>query len=253
MAIGVGLGGSFCFFHHRSHNLIFSQPAQSQLLQIIAVTMKAISSKSLSIAALLAALLALFSSVAEAGNHGGLLTPRSYHYSRPRDPFDLVSEIFRAPIYFNSLMKQQQEEAHRRVRSTPRYAVSEENNVIQLEIEVPGISAKDIVVELEDDKLLRIKGTRKYKVGESVEESEFDVSFQLSDGVNPDKLTVKLSAGILRVQVPKQEKITKKILIATDAEDDILEVKAVQSGSVEEPVQTLEGADGITIIEGDEA
>ena len=225
VAFCVGLV-SHCFCDKVSQSQSTNKTKQATTASF---TMKAISSKNLLLVVLLA-LVSLISGAA-ARSYGSILAPRFYQYSRPSDPFDLVSEIFRAPIYFNSLMKQQQEEATRIVRSTPRYAVSEENGIVQLEMEVPGVLAKDLQVELTDNKLLRIKGTRKYKVGSDgpIEESEFDLSFQLADGVDSDQMTVALSTGILRVQVPKKEKITKRIAIHTDVEDEVLEVKAIQT------------------------
>lgn len=217
--------------------------------------MTAISSKAFSIAALITALLALFFSSTEARSCGSLLSPRSYQYSRNRDSFDVVSEMLRVPVYFNSLMKQQQEQSALLARSTPRYVVSEDNSSVQLEVEVPGVSAKDLEVELEDDNILRIKGNRKHKVAVgSFTEAEFDLSFQLNDGVEPSQMKVSLSAGILRVQVPKKIKVTKRLDIATDVEDEQLKVKAIQtSADGRDAAQTgIEEVDGITIIEGDE-
>jgi len=175
--------------------------------------------------AILAMAATMMPEAAEARSYGSLLAPRSYQYNRPRDPFDLVGEFFHTPFYnVNSLLKQQQAATDRLAHSTsPRYAVSEEKGVVQLEVELPGVFAKDLDVELEDDSMLRIKGSRHLNGSEST----FDLSFQLADGVDPDGLTVKLSAGILRVQVPKKEKTVKKLQIVTDEpEDEILHIKS---------------------------
>jgi Hsp20/alpha crystallin family len=88
-------------------------------------------------------------------------------------------------------------------------------------IEVPGVSAKDIEIDLEDQHLLRIKGKRKHRLGSgSIEETEFDVAFRLNDGVDPSQLKAILSAGILQVQVPNKEKETRRISIVTDVEGE---------------------------------
>ena len=204
----------------------------------------------------LATMLALAASMpekTEARSYGSLLAPpRAYQYSRPRDPFDLVSQFFQTPFYnLNSMMKQQHAAADRLAHSTsPRYAVSEEDGVVQLEVEVPGVHANDIDVELEDNSVLRIKGSRKHSAGSSTE-SSFDLSFQLAEGVDPDRLTVKLSNGILSVQVPKKEKTVKKLpVIATDddAAEELLKINSVQDSSGPEGQQE-EVVDGITISE----
>lgn len=194
----------------------------------------------------LAALLALAATVpeeTEARSYGSLLAPRSYRYNRPRDPFDLVSEFFHTPFYnnVNSLMKQQQAAVDRLSHSaSPRYAVSDEDGVMQLEVELPGVLAKDLDVELEDDRFLRIKGSRKQRDGSA--ESTFDLSFELAEGVDPDRLTVKLSAGILQVQVPKKEKVVKKLEITTDeAADELLQIKTGQEAHTEGSQEKVEG------------
>ena len=203
-------------------------------------------------ASVLAALLALAASApeaTEARSYGSLLAPRAYQYSRSRDPFDLVSEFFHTPFYnLNSMMKQQQLAADRLARSTsPRYAVSEENGVVQLEVELPGVHAGDLDVELEDNNVIHIRGSRKQGAG-SVD-SSFDLSFQLADGVHSERLTANLSAGILRVSVPRKEKVVKKLTVTTDeAEEELLQIKAAQDGGVEGN-QKEEVVDGITISE----
>ena len=201
------------------------------------------------------AMLALAATLADARSYGSLLAPRAYQYSRPRDPFDLVSEFFQTPFYsnMNSLFKQQQQQQQQAVVdrmahfTSPRYAVSETDGVVQLEVELPGVHAKDLSVELEDGHHLRIQGSRRMDGLSS--ESSFDLSFALADGVDPDQLTVKLSAGILRVQVPKKEKDVKKIEITTDdtENDEMLQIKASQHGG--KAAGFDEEVDGITITE----
>ena len=182
-----------------------------------------------------AAMLALASSwseMAEARSYGSLLVPRAYQYNRQRDPFDLVSEFFHTPIYnMNSLFKQQQDVVDRIAHSaSPRYAVSETDGVMQLEVELPGVKAEDLSVELEDNRYLRIQGSRRSDLSP---ESSFDLSFSLADDVDSDRLTVKLSAGILNVQVPKKEKAVKKLAIATDDTDEgnVLQINPNQQGA----------------------
>ena len=121
-------------------------------------------------------------------------------------------------------------------RSTPRYDVSYDNDagIVELNMELPGVLAKDLVVELENDRMLRIKGSRKYKNGES----EFDQVFQLDDDVDPERITVNLSAGILTVRASKKERLVKRIEVTT-AEDE---------PAVEDKPQEI---DGLTITEED--
>lgn len=164
----------------------------------------------------------------------GTLAPRAYRFNRLQDPFDLVSDIFSMPVYANSLMRQQQKQLSRHSPSpshsmTPAYAVSEdlETGMIELTMEIPGVAAKDVSVELEDNKLLRVKGSRILKQHGSSAEYQFDQMFQLDEDVDPERLKVSLSSGILRISAPKKEKVVKKLPVDTVDEDAItLEAKA---------------------------
>jgi HSP20 family molecular chaperone IbpA len=211
---------------------LYSQNHRSSKPQAQAATMKAFISKTIIFAALVA--IVTFLSTAGASLYGSALTqPRSYQYHRLRDPLDLVSEIIRAPIYFNTMFKQQQEASLRLTLSSPRYAISENANAMELEVEVPGVSVKDLDIELEENKVLRIRGTRKHteKTASVAESSHFDLTFQLSDDVEADRMTASLSAGILRLRVPKREKVTHKISIDTaeEANEEVVAVKHTDS------------------------
>jgi HSP20 family protein len=213
--------------------------------------------KFLSITAVITSLLALLCSVVNARHYARVIAPRTYQFHRSyHDPFDLVSEMIRAPIYFNSMKRQHHDEAAHLARSTPRYTVSEENGVVQLEMEVPGVTAKDIEIELEDNQLLRVKGKRKHSVGTgSSEESEFDLAFRLNDGVDPSRLKAVLSDGILQVRVPHKEKEIHRIEIATteSEEVDVVNVNAShlnKNDGSSAPPDALE-VNGITISESE--
>lgn len=175
--------------------------------------------------AFLAALATTMAMVSDARTYGSVLAPRGYQFSRrPRDTIDLVSEIFSVPVYMNSLMKQHEAEVSRLAQSNaPRYSVWEdpESGVVELTMELPGVSAKDINIELENDRLLRISGSRKFKRGGTLFESDFDQTFEMHKDVDPDRLKVTLSDGILTVQAPKKEKIVRQITITTADPEDV--------------------------------
>jgi HSP20 family molecular chaperone IbpA len=188
-----------------------------------------------------ACLLVMGSTFVDARRNGSLLAPRNYQYNRLSNPFDLVSEFFSTPFYSNSLMLQQAAAESRLARSAPRYSIVEENGVIELLMEVPGVLAEDLEVELEGNELIRIKGTRKRSVGGSVESFDFDQAFRLAEDIDVEKLTVNLSAGILRIRVPKKEKMVRKLPIVADVNDKVVEVKPVSDSS--ENHETIEGLD----------
>jgi len=148
----------------------------------------------------------------------------------PRDPFDLVSDVFSVPFYsdMNRLL-QQQDAAMSRLMQTPaspRYSVTQdlETGLVELSMELPGVTSKDLSVELENNKMLHIFGSRVYKSQGSLVQSDFHQSFQLDDNVDADQLKVTLSAGILKVTVPKVEKTLKKLEIVSGDETEEIEV-----------------------------
>jgi HSP20 family molecular chaperone IbpA len=198
---------------------------------------------------------------AEGRTYESILAPRTYRFNRPQDQFDLVSDIFTMPVYVKSLMRQQEAPLSRRSHShsrstTPPYAVSEdpETGMIELTMEVPGVLANDLSVELEDNKLLRVKGVRTLNQHGSLVEYTFDQVFQIDDDVDPERLKVSLSSGILRITAPKKEQVIKRIPVHTGDGDDItLEAKVVTEKVQEaddgaNQVQEI-AIDGMTITE----
>jgi HSP20 family molecular chaperone IbpA len=199
---------------------------------------------------------------AEARTYEGVLAPRAYRFNHPQDPFDLVSEIFSVPVYVNSLMRQQQAQLNRHSPShshsmTPSYAVSEDpaTGIIELTMEIPRFSANDISVELEDNNLVRAKGSAALKHHGSSAEYSFDQVFQFHEDVDPERLKVSLSSGILRITAPKKDKVIKRLVVHTDDGDAITVEAKVAPDEVKE--ETDDGAneaqeikiDGMTITE----
>jgi HSP20 family molecular chaperone IbpA len=167
------------------------------------------------------------------GTSRSLCSPlRHYDYHRrPSNAIDLVSEIFNMPLYTNSLLRQYEGQLARMENSGPRYAISESDsgNLVELSMEVPGIAAKDMMVEIENGNVLRVKGSRTIRERGSLVQSEFDQSFQLDKDIDIENIAVSLSSGILKVSAPKRERVTKKIplTIQEDAEsEDFLAVQA---------------------------
>ena len=233
--------------------------------------MKAPKSKILSITAIIVAFLAMACSLVNARYYAKLVMPppRSSHYYHHQsfDPFSLVSEMMSAPMYFSSTTKEQQQEVEANTpseRSGPRYSVSEENGVVLLEMEIPGVYAKDIEIDLEDEKLLRIKGRRTYKPSRdgSTDQTEFDVTFRLKENVDTSQLKANLVAGILRVQVPNKAKEMKRIPIGFDGGDGNVAIAVPNDRNGEHQVNvssslfdasTEETVNGITIIDETDA
>jgi HSP20 family molecular chaperone IbpA len=210
------------------------------------------------ISLLLVVVITLAAVMSSEGRSCGLnLAPRSYRYSRPTgsDPFDLVSEIFSMPTYSNSLLRQI--ETSRRSNSLT-YDITEDpqTGVIELTMEVPGMSAKDLEIELASENQLRIRGSRKVKQHGSLALSEFDQVFTLERDVDSERVEATLSAGILTIRVPKVERVVKKIPIVVDDDGDaqlnLMNTDGHPGSSREEPKDAVvEEIDGLTVTADD--
>jgi HSP20 family protein len=99
----------------------------------------------------------------------------------------------------------------------PTYDVSEIEDAYMLDMVLAGFNKEDVSVEVEDD-TLTIKGER--KVQEELKYSrkgsfsgEFVKSFILPKDVLADKIDASFTNGILSIQIPKEEKLSKAIEI----------------------------------------
>ena len=90
--------------------------------------------------------------------------------------------------------------------------------------------------------MLRIRGTRQQRKNGNSFTSEFEQLFQLDTNVDPEKLKVTLSAGVLRVVAPKKEPEVRTLTVDVH-EEDITDEK-------DEP-NDVESVDGLEITTED--
>ena len=104
----------------------------------------------------------------------------------------------------------------------PSLDISETKDDISVNVELPGVSSKDVNITLEDD-VLTIKGEKKFEEEDNdknyyrAERSygTFQRSFTLPTEVKKDKIKADFKDGILSISIPKAEKVKpKKIEIA---------------------------------------
>ncbi len=95
--------------------------------------------------------------------------------------------------------------------STPKVNVIEENEYFELEIALPGVSKKDISIDVEKDSL-NISHKEKEEAEENTaysrrefDYSQFKKSFHLPKTIDSEKIEAKMSEGILTVKLPKRE------------------------------------------------
>ncbi|QQS37729.1 MAG: Hsp20/alpha crystallin family protein [Ignavibacteriales bacterium] len=93
----------------------------------------------------------------------------------------------------------------------PRVDISEDENNIFINAEVPGVKKDDIKISLQDN-ILTISGEKKSETKESKDKNyyrnerifgSFTRSFTLPEEINPDKVDAKFSDGILNVTIEK--------------------------------------------------
>lgn len=93
------------------------------------------------------------------------------------------------------------------LHSSPHYEVSENSKQFRLAVDVPGVKAEDIKVDLEHHgRVLHMTGHRKVEKDNSFEEYKFEKRFTLGRDIETEKITANLSDGVLVLTAPKKEK-----------------------------------------------
>ena len=120
-----------------------------------------------------------------------------------RDPF---FDTFFSPPHGNTLA----------YRDTPRHQhhLYETEDAVTLTVDVPGVLAKDLQVQVEDN-VLRVSGERKT----AGSESKFVRSFSIDpQNVDVDNIKANLDCGVLTLTAPKRSKqAVSKVITVTEA------------------------------------
>ena len=101
--------------------------------------------------------------------------------------------------------------------ATPAIDFTEDEKAYRVTAELPGMSEKDIDVQLSGD-LLVIKGEKRQEKEEKAENyylserrfGSFQRSFTLPDGVNRDKIEAGFEKGVLTITLPKTPEAVKE-------------------------------------------
>jgi len=116
-----------------------------------------------------------------------------------RDIFDLMPVVPNVDREFSSLL-----------RSSPGYEISEKDDKYQIHVDVPGVRASDMSINLENDnRVIHISGGRKVEKDGSMTETRFEKRFTVGNNVNVEKMTANLENGVLTLTAPKIEKKEK--------------------------------------------
>mmetsp|Transcript_20862 Transcript_20862/g.32107 ORF Transcript_20862/g.32107 Transcript_20862/m.32107 type:complete len:153 (-) Transcript_20862:925-1383(-) len=90
---------------------------------------------------------------------------------------------------------------------SPGYEINQDEKSFQLAVDVPGVKASDMKMDLEHDgRVLHLSGGRKKQEGNNFSETKFDQRFTIGKDVDTNKITANLENGVLVVNIPKKEK-----------------------------------------------
>ena len=103
-------------------------------------------------------------------------------------------------------------EARAARRWVPAVDLVDEGDHYALSADLPGVSEKDVTIEVEDN-VLRISGERYSEQKESREgfyraervSGSFSRSLRLPEGTDPQAIEASIEQGVLRVSIPKPE------------------------------------------------
>ena len=113
---------------------------------------------------------------------------------------------------FDDMVRTGDDEAARSALWAPRTDISETEDRYVLRMDMPGLSRKDLNIELKDD-TLTVSGERKTEHEENEESfhrversyGRFFRSFTLPQASDTEKVKARMKEGVLTVEVPKRE------------------------------------------------
>ena len=137
------------------------------------------------------------------------------HY-KPINLFDQINNEM------NRYLSMRDTAANQEHEWTPAVDIHEEDNCYMLTADIPGVNRKDMEITL-DEGVLTVKGERKSETGVTEEgyrrreriNGTIERQFNLPDTVDTANISAKAEDGILKIAIPKQEKLEpKKITVS---------------------------------------
>jgi HSP20 family protein len=132
-------------------------------------------------------------------------------------PETYMDRFFDTDRFFNDFWPWAPMESRHDFGKDLKVNIVENENDYTLTAEVPGLTEKDIDLEIKDGRM-----TLKGHVEETSEKEEehyrmkefsrrsFERSFRIGEGVDPENISAKLASGILTVILPKREEAKPK-------------------------------------------
>ena len=125
------------------------------------------------------------------------------------NPFDLIDQVFGNEDFFNPQFR------------TPTVDVRDESDRYIVEAELPGMSEKDIKLELKN-RLLSLSSSKEEKKEEKNENGRwirrerrdfrFSRSFTLPEDADAEKIEAKFRDGLLTIELPKRPESSPRLV-----------------------------------------
>ena len=118
------------------------------------------------------------------------------------NPWSEMDRVFNS--YFDTAARPAVQETRR-----PKVNVSDNEKGIVMSVELPGFSAEDLEIQLNEN-LLTIKALNKAELNAEGKEEErkaaFERSFVLREEFNRDAIKAEMKNGLLNLELPRKEK-----------------------------------------------
>jgi HSP20 family protein len=93
------------------------------------------------------------------------------------------------------------------------FNISEDEKIFQLHVDVPGVKAGDLHMDIgQDGRVLRLSGERKHLGKDRSEPSTFNKSFVFDKNINIDNITADLKDGVMTITAPKIQSGSQQVI-----------------------------------------
>lgn len=84
-----------------------------------------------------------------------------------------------------------------------RCQMNETDSNVELSIDIPGVKASDINIQLEDNRVLNLSGEREFKKGDSTTKSKFEKRYMVGENIKADSIKAEMDNGVLKISAEK--------------------------------------------------
>ena len=112
----------------------------------------------------------------------------------------------------------------------PTYRINENDKMYSISVDLPGVKATDMKIQLLAENILHLSGGRKFEDVGRMEESKFAYKFNLAHkNLDLEKLQANLADGVLNITAPVME----------NAANNVREIKILEGDSFVPPPEKI--------------